>query len=126
MSQTQPQTDADQQLQTRQALPLRKKQAVISANFLCFRCGSDRAEPILLLLLRYLELLFCHMEDKAYAETMKVCKQFGEKEPNLWIHALSYFAKYVLLYACACTASSLYTMFCFLLQLQMLRLLYKL
>jgi len=41
----------------------------------------------------YMELLFHHMEEKAYAEIMKVCKQFGDKEPNLWIHALSYFAK---------------------------------
>jgi len=38
------------------------------------------------------EIIEYYMENDEYDNILKACKRYGDKEPNLWVEALSYFA----------------------------------
>ena len=40
----------------------------------------------------YQEIVEYYMEHNKYSDIISTCKQFGNKEPNLWIQSLNYFA----------------------------------
>ncbi|KAK7475894.1 hypothetical protein BaRGS_00032862, partial [Batillaria attramentaria] len=41
----------------------------------------------------YQQILQYHMEHSEYVHVMDACKKFGQQDPRLWMHALSYFAQ---------------------------------
>jgi len=40
----------------------------------------------------YHEIVQYYMDNNEYGNIIKACKKYGDKEPNLWVEALSYFA----------------------------------
>ncbi|XP_076437584.1 vacuolar protein sorting-associated protein 11 homolog [Babylonia areolata] len=41
----------------------------------------------------YQQILQYHMEHGEFVHVMETCKKFGQQDPQLWVHALSYFAQ---------------------------------
>lgn len=41
---------------------------------------------------RFDEIIHFHMEANDYNAIIRACRNFGDKNPNLWIKVLSYFA----------------------------------
>jgi len=39
------------------------------------------------------EIVQYHMDNNEYANVLACCKKYGDKDPNLWVHVLSYFAQ---------------------------------
>eukprot|EP01105_Mastigella_eilhardi_P017822 TRINITY_DN4108_c0_g1_i3.p1 TRINITY_DN4108_c0_g1~~TRINITY_DN4108_c0_g1_i3.p1 ORF type:complete len:508 (+),score=152.35 TRINITY_DN4108_c0_g1_i3:1433-2956(+) len=63
--------------------------ALVLCKTHCFTKG------VLLLLEKlnlYHDILQHHMENKDYLQILDACEKYGEKEPNLWMQALSYFS----------------------------------
>jgi hypothetical protein len=64
-------------------------QALVLCKVHNFRWGILHLYEKLML---YKDIVQYHMDNREYEMVVKSCKKYGDKDPNLWVHALSYFA----------------------------------
>ena len=90
------------ELYLRQGIPekclslLRTSKAEFNDDHTLILCQMhDFKEGVLFLYERmklFHEIVHLHMQDGKYEEVVRACTRYGDKDPNLWVMALSYFA----------------------------------